>query len=79
VTTALLAVLINRLDKKSLPDGIAAHIHDPSGMGKVIVVSCLHQVDKNTCQLPDLDQAADRVEINLKSGFGNPTFTIRAA
>lgn len=54
-----------------LPAGVAALIHATTGMGKVIVDSRFSQIDKNTYQSPDYDSAADRVEIDAKSGAGN--------
>ncbi len=54
-----------------LPDGIAALIHATSGMGKKIVDSRFNKIDANTYQSPDYDRAADRVEIDIKSGAGN--------
>ncbi len=61
----------------SLPGGTAARIHATSGMGKVIIDTCFPQVDKTTYQSPDYDQAADRVEITLKSGAGNVILTTK--
>ncbi len=54
-----------------VPSGVAARIHATSGMGKVIVDSRFGKIDKNTYQSSDYDNAANKVEMTLKSGAGN--------
>lgn len=63
----------------SLPDNFAARIHATSGMGKVMIDPCFSQIDRTTYQSPNYDQAADRVEITVKSGAGNVTVCTKAA
>jgi hypothetical protein len=53
------------------PAGLAARIHAASGLGKVIVDPQFSKIDANTYQSPDYDNAADKVEITVKSGAGN--------
>ena len=54
-----------------VPSGLAARIHAMTGMGKVIIDPRFNQIDRNTYQSPDYDNATDKVEITLKSGAGN--------
>lgn len=56
-----------------LPNGVNAKVHATSGMGKVIVDPQFTKLDDNTYQSPGYDDAANRVEITVKSGAGNVT------
>jgi len=54
----------------SVPKGIAARIQATTGLGKVTVDPRFNQIDKNTYQSPDFEQAARKVEITVSSGAG---------
>jgi len=54
-----------------IPGNLAAYIHATSGLGKAIIDPRFSQTDKDTYQSPDYDNAADKVEITIKSGAGN--------
>ncbi len=60
-----------------LPAGVAALIHTATSLGKVIVDTRFHQVDKNTYRSPNYDTAVDRVEITAKSGAGNVSVIVK--
>ncbi|MDI7275166.1 MAG: LiaF-related protein [Anaerolineae bacterium] len=60
-----------------VPDGVAVKVYATSGMGKVTVDSRLNRMDDGTYQSPDYDDAADRVEITVKSGAGNVSVDTR--
>jgi len=54
-----------------VPSGIAAKVYATSGLGKVTMDSRFSKIDNNTYQSPDYDDAADKVDITVKSGAGN--------
>ncbi len=60
-----------------VPSGIAVRIQATTGMGKAIIDPAFSQVDKFTYQSPDYDNAADKVEISMKSGAGNVIVTTK--
>jgi hypothetical protein len=60
-----------------VPGGIAVRVHATTGLGKVSVSSRFSQVDRATYQSPGYDSAADKVEIEVKSGAGNVSVSTR--
>ena len=54
-----------------LPGGVAARVQVATGLGKAILDPRLSQIDKNTYQTPDFDDAIVKVEIIASSGAGN--------
>jgi predicted membrane protein len=75
----------NTVDAKSgagnvvvrVPSGVAAKLHATSGLGKVTVDPRFSKIDGNTYRSPDYDDAADKVEITVKSGAGNVSVTTK--
>ncbi len=75
----------NTIDTKSgggnvvvyLPDGIVAHIHATTGLGKVVVDSRFRKLDKNTYQSNGYETATDKVEITASSGAGNVSIILK--
>ncbi len=63
----------------SLPGGTAARIQATSGMGKVIVDPRFSKINNDTYQSPDFENAANKVDINVKSGAGNVSVIERNA
>jgi hypothetical protein len=54
-----------------IPDGTAARVHTSTGLGKTIIDPRLSKCGSSLYQSPDFEQAADKVEITMKSGAGN--------
>ena len=54
-----------------VPRGVAARIRATSGLGRVTVDPRFGQVADGTYQSPGYDEAADKVEIEARSGAGN--------
>ena len=60
-----------------IPSGIAARIHTTTGWGKTIVDPQFSQIDKYMYQSSEFDRAANKVEINVKSGAGDVCINAR--
>ncbi len=54
-----------------LPGALAARIHATTGMGKVIVEPRFAKLEAGLYQSPEYDNAADKLDISIKSGAGN--------
>ena len=54
-----------------IPHGAVARVHASTGLGKVIIDPVLRNCGGNLYQSPDFDDAANMVEITVKSGAGN--------
>ena len=54
-----------------IPGNLAARIHATTGWGKALISPRFSQVETHIFQSADYDQAASRVDIDIKSGAGN--------
>jgi hypothetical protein len=60
-----------------IPNGVAARIQATHGLGKVIVDPQFRQINPQTFQSPNYEDALNKVELRAHSGAGNVIVTIK--
>ncbi len=60
-----------------VPAGLAARIHASTGLGKAVIDPRFAKADSGIYQSPEYEDAANKVEISIKSGAGNVSVVTR--